>query len=296
MQTLDGSKTYVRTVVIFSYSRADLLRDCIESVLGAAESELWKKVLIWQQGHEDVRKVVDEYKDNFDVFVVSKSQQKTTLGNINQNRVLGTSICFDSLNSDYVLGIEEDSMIGYDALVFIDQMYRRYRSVRAFRGINLGSLEELHLQALGDYSLIRFGLHGQAGVLTRSTWNKINMEKLLDNIDDEGWDSRIEYVTKSGFMVTPNASRLLDRGWVGTHAPTDSEHPYFAKMRLSWIGLDSFEIPKYRLRNVAHSWRKDSIVYRKSGSPFFTLRNTRLGLLAYLFWRKVGLPRIKFEN
>ena len=285
-----------KSIVIFSYARADLLRECIQSVLLASGSEEWKKVLVWQEGHPEVYAVVEKFRSEFDLVVLIKPQYATALGNINQNRIIGSTICFDSLGSDYVLGIEEDSMIGFDALVFIDDMVKRYGNSSAFRGVNLGSLEKTALSELGDFSLVRFGLHGQGGVLTKETWEKIDLQKLLKNISAEGWDSRIEYVTKSGFMVTPNASRLLDRGWVGTHAPTDPDHPYFSKMRESWVGTNQFEIPRYRLRNIRHSWRKDAVLYRKRDSIPFLLRNTSVGHSIYKSWRHLHLPRLKYEN
>ena len=84
--------------------------------------------------------VVEEYRSEFDLVVLTKPQHSTALGNINQNRIIGSAICFDSLGSDYVLGIEEDSMIGFDALVFIDETVKRFSHSSAFRGVNLGSL------------------------------------------------------------------------------------------------------------------------------------------------------------
>ena len=285
-----------KSIVIFSYARADLLRDCIQSVLAAKDSKSWRKVLIWQEGHADVYKVVEEFRAFFDLVVFAKPQHSTPLGNINQNRIIGTALCFETLAADYVLGIEEDSMIGFDSLVFIDEMVSKFNRNRAFRGVNLGSLEKVPPSAFGDYSLIRFGLHGQGGVLTRKTWKKIDTKKLLQNISAEGWDSRIEYVTKSGFMVTPNASRLLDRGWVGTHAPTDSDHPYFSKMRESWIGADSFETPEYRQYDIRHTWRKDAVIFKVRDSIPFLLRNTLIGYKLYKSWRFLKLPRLRYEN
>ena len=57
--------------------------------------------------------------------------------------------------------------------------------------------------------------------------------------------SNIEFYLKSGFMVTPNLSRDLDFGWGGTHAPLDSMHPHYVKMRESWIGDNKHKILDY---------------------------------------------------
>ena len=281
-----------KSIVLFAYARADLIRDSIKSIISAKGSSEWKKVLIHQVEFDQVDQVIKEYEEHFDLVVRVKRQYEPALGNINFNRILGTSICFELFQSDIVLGIEEDTMIGYDSLIFIDQMVERYSSNRAFRGVNLGSLELKTAANLNTYSLIRFGLHGQAGAITRKTWKRFSMKKLLEDISAEGWDSRFEFFIKSGFMVTPNASRLLDRGWDGTHAPTDSSHPYFEKQRMSWVGTDQFEIQPFTRLDQKHYWRNDAVNYRIKDSFFFLVRANIFGKTISMFWRKIGLPRL----
>ena len=157
---------------------------------------------------------------------------------------------------------------------------------------NLGSLELKTQNNLGTYSLIRFGLHGQAGVITRRTWRKFTMGKLLRNISADGWDSRFEFVIKSGFMVTPNASRLLDRGWDGTHAPTDPLHPYFEKQKLSWVGTEPFVHLPYARADQKHSWRTDAVNFRRRDSWLYLLRSSNGGPFLYKFWKLLRLPKL----
>ena len=280
-----------KAIVVFAFARAQLLRDCIQSILSADGSQNWLKVLVLQVGHADIEEVVREFEANFDLVLRLKAQHQTALGNINQNRIIGTSICFDLLGSEIVLGIEEDTMIGYDALCFIDQMVERYHSKKAFRGINLGSLEPKTEENLHTYSLLRFGLQGQAGVLTRKSWLKFSTQKLLNDISLEGWDSRIEYQLKNGFMVTPNASRFLDRGWDGTHAPSDPLHSYFEKQRSSWVGTDPITSYEFLRVDVRHSWRDDAINFKLRDSLFFILRARHIGHAVYVLWKKFKLPQ-----
>ena len=88
-----------KSLVIFANSRAELLTSCIESVLNSHGAEYWEKVLVLQTGYPDVEKIVARYEKHFDLVVRVKKYHEITLGNINQNRILGTSICFDLLNS-----------------------------------------------------------------------------------------------------------------------------------------------------------------------------------------------------
>lgn len=275
-----------KSIVIFSYSRPELLRDSINSVFSASGSAGWKKVLVCQLGFKEVELIASEYEDKFDLVIRLNEQYDTALANINFNRILGTSICFDAFQSDLVLGIEEDTMISSDSLIFIEKAFEKYESNRAFRGINLGSLQPRNEADLNSYSLLRYGLHGQAGVLTRKTWSHFSNEELLDDISHEGWDSRMEPFLKSGFMVTSNLSRFLDRGWAGTHSPSDSSHPHYVKLNNSWVGEGSKTIQDFIRKNMVHDWRIDAIVYRKRDTLLFMIkRNSKVRLLSRL-WRQ----------
>ena len=276
-----------QSVVIFANSRAQLLTECIESVLNAYGSNDWKKVLILQIGYPEVEEVVKIYEPKFDLVLRVKKQFDITLGNINQNRIMGTSICFDLLECDVVLGVEEDTKIGYDSLHFISQMCEDYKTNKAFRGVNLGSFEKNSEENRYTYSLLRFGLHGQAGALIRSTWNKFSKNQLLEDICNIGWDSRIESYLKTGFLVTPNSSRLLDQGWGGTHQSVDPNSPYFANQRNSWVGTDQLEIRRFKRKNLIHSWRNDARNYRKYESFIYLAKDNKYMYGYFKYIRKL---------
>ena len=285
----------IKGIAIFAHSRSQLLNDCIVSVLNSKGSENWKKILIYQRDFLEVEEIVDKYASHFDVLIKINKQFESTLANINYNRLAGTFYGFDVMKCEYMLGIEEDTIISNDALHFIDKMFDRYGKNRAFRGINLGSHQPLTIQNQRTFSLLRFGLQGQGGVITRKTWRKLRSNKLFNNIASEGWDSKFEHLIKSGYMVTPNASRILDRGWGGTHAPGDPLSPYFERMGKSWVGNMGLIPEDYEKKNEKHIWRNDAIIYNKRDSIFFYLRMIPLFLFMYKSLRKLHFPR-KFIN
>lgn len=264
-----------KSLVIFTNSRAELLTSCIESVLNSHGAEHWEKVLVLQTGYPDVEKIVARYEKHFDLVLRVKKYYEITLGNINQNRILGTSICFDLLNSDVVLGVEEDTLIAFDALHFVNEMCEKYESCKAFRGVNLGSFESNNEVNRSTYSLLRFGLHGQAGALTKNTWRHFSLSFLLQDMCNTGWDSKIESYLKTGFLATPNASRLLDQGWGGTHQSTDPNSPYFANQRSSWVGTMPIPIRKFQNKNIIHTWRKDARIYKSNESFIYWAKHNR---------------------
>jgi hypothetical protein len=273
-----------KALVIFAYARRDLLVDCIKSVLGAESSANWKKVIIWQKGDYEVYKIIKTFESYFDLVAIVTPQHSKTLANINQNRLIGTKICFEALNSDYVLGIEDDTLIAYDSLVFIEKMYEKYKLKRSFRGVNLGSIESKKSSKISEYSLLRYGLHGQAGMITSRTWSRIKIKKLFKDFNIKGWDASFEPVIKNGFMVTPNLSRSLDLGWQNpTHASSDSQNPHYTRMKLSWTGTNKYEIMNYSHKQVNHSWRSDAIQFKKRHTLFYFLKNNSLVKKIYCF-------------
>lgn len=259
--------------VFFAYNRPDLFKDSLLSFNLAQDSSQWQKIIVWQQGFDAMRKVIESSCKDFDTVIETRGDKPTALANINFNRILGMQVGFKIFKADFVLGIEEDSVISSDALVFVKFAYKKYKNYRKFMGVNLGSVESFDSNNLNGYTRLRYGLQGQAGGLTNKAWTKCS--KLLNNFDNNniGWDSRIEYLLKTGFMVTPNISRMNDLGWLnGTHAPKDPNHNHYTRLRENWAG-STVECDKlYREIPIFHSWRADVVNYKLSNQVTANIR------------------------
>ena len=266
-------------IVVFCHSRAAMLEKCLDSINSANKRQQWKLVLVHQIGFNAVQNVVNKNLSKVDILVTVKSNFDFPLGNINYNRILGTSICFDQLGADYLLAIEEDNLISKDALSFISFAYEEYKDNKYFRGVNLGSIEFGNSISKEGFSLLRSGLHGSAGVITKQSWNTIKKKRLfrfdLSN-KQKAWDSQIEFYLKTGFMVTPNRSRNLDLGAGGTFAPKSITDPYFQKITKSWYKSRSSTKINYRRIQIKHSWRKDVIAFNRIHNIFYKLRTYTL--------------------
>jgi hypothetical protein len=161
-------------------------------------------------------------------------------------------------------------------LNFIDFVYKKYEKYNSFRGINLGSIEFGTSVKKEGYSLLRFGQHGSAGVLTKKTWRKIKKKKLFEfdsNNANFAWDAKIEFYLKTGFMVTPNLSRNLDLGYGGSFAPASKKDPYFYAIQRSWFNSKTNLNSQYRQIQMKHSWRKDSVEFKRVHSVIYFMRS-----------------------
>jgi hypothetical protein len=265
-----------KIIVVFCHSRAELLNLCLSSIVNASGFNGWNLVIVHQKGFTDVETILRNYNQFIHTLISVEPSFNFPLGNINYNRILGTKIGFDILGADYLLGIEEDNLISLDALSFIDFAYKKYQKSNSFRGINLGSIEFGNTITPAGYSLLRFGLHGSAGVLTKKTWCDIKAKKLLDfdlNNPNFAWDARIEFYLKTGFMVTPNLSRNLDLGYGGTFAPANKTDPYFYAIRKSWVNNKKKLNYEYAKIQVIHGWRSDAVEFKRIHSFIYFIKS-----------------------
>ncbi len=281
-----------KIIVVFCHSRAEVLNKCLTSLKKATDIDSWSVNVVHQHGFDSVERVIQKHRKLIDNLIVTKSNFDFPLGNINYNRILGTNFAFEILEADCLLGIEEDSKLSTDTLVFIDFVYNKYKKKKAFRGINLGSIEHGNNVTENSYSLLRSGLQGSAGVITRKTWRGIQRKKLFEfNLADKtiAWDGKIEFYLKSGFMVTPNLSRYLDLGHGGTFAPISKNDPYFLENKKSWYSKNISVITSYQHLQINHRIRFDTVRYRLIHSFVYLLRQNEI---IYRWSCSVGVTKL----
>ena len=268
-------------VVLSTYARADLLSKCLKSIESAYGFEEVDLLVIHQVGFDDVKKVLEKHKNNMRMLVTVRSKSKSALYNINRNRLLSYLMGFNLLNADWVFGVEEDVEIHKNALNFISKTFDFHHTDRYFRGINLGSRNLDREIPPSSYSKLRYGLHGQAGVISRKTWSKISLNQIMREIHKEPLDGLVESYLKTGYMVTPNHSMFIDRGWNGTHAPSDSADPYYSELKSSFE-LNGSENGQFDLHDIEPNWREDCIVFHHKADFEFKLRHAKFRLKFFL--------------
>ena len=188
--------------------------------------------------------------------------------------MLGNMFAYNILQDDFVLGIEDDSVLAPDALEFTKSIFLKYKNEKYFRGINLGSFE--NDENIGDaaYSILRYGLNGHAGGLSRETWQKFNERSLIINSNSVPLDSMLENYVKTGFMVTPNKSRYINYGWDGTHGPKYPADDFYIKIASSFKSLNTSSKFEYINVNIKHNWRNDCVIFKKNDNFKYYLHHT----------------------
>jgi hypothetical protein len=254
-----------KSIVIVTHKRADLLSNLLKSLENAAGIDEWFINLVWQTGSQEVGAVISRNQHLLDNVLQVDGSNRSTTENISRNRYLGYLSTFDWLDSEYVLGLEEDVEIAPDALKFIDFVINKHGSYSAFRGVNLGSGHRRDALNDNKYSFQRYGIHGPAAVITKSTWKKFDISELMKSAArSDLFDGHFEYYLRTGFMVTPVNSRYLDRGYSGTHTGAADSDPYFTENTSSYIGNNVLPIIQYERVDMPLKWNGSTMpIYRK---------------------------------
>lgn len=261
-------------VVLATYSRTNLLQESIESVINAACRSEIHFVVVLQKGNYQTEEIVRSFEKHIDTLIIVDGKNKSPIENINYNRIIAYNYCFDNLNSEWVLGIEDDTCISPDAIRFATQMMNEFRNQSRFRGVNLGS--KIAVASEQGYSKFRYGVMGQGSVISCSTWRRIKKSRRFALLQTEPLDAIMEHYIKTGFTVIPNRSRIIDRGWDGTHMRSHPNDPHFDLMRKSWLS----SIPNvniYTYQQMDPNWRADQQIYRRRNDLWFEVVRFLIG-------------------
>ena len=263
-----------KTLVITAFNRPALIRDCLESCLSLENLDEYRIVIVHQKGNLKVEKIIAEYAQLFSTFVSTKPSGSETDAFITNNRILGLYVGFEFWKSEFVVSIEDDVVLAPDALKFIEHAFKTYRKNLNFRGVNLGSKLPLLEVEPNSYSHLRFGIHGPASMITKKTWKRINPQRVMSNASIN-FDAQIEFALKSGFMVTPNASRYIDQGVEGSHTGNGTDDSYFQGLKMSFVGggEKSNILNTYFRKDLLPNWRKDCVIYKPKDNLIYFLKS-----------------------
>jgi hypothetical protein len=75
---------------------------------------------------------------------------------------------------------------------------------------------------------------------------------------------------KTGLSIAPNNSRYLDRGWTGTHTPSNPGDPYYLDISNSYVGtIPLVSHQNYKEVSIGYWWRRDLREFKSWESLYF---------------------------
>jgi hypothetical protein len=263
-------------ISIITHQRSHLLEMCLESVRRAMSLINYPVYVIVQDIDIETETVLRKYSEMISEVVYVKCNGENVERMINQNRVLAweTPLIRDSWK--YVMCLEDDVEVASDIFLFTEQVIEQNSGIKGFHGINYGSFETI--AGTDTYSRLRFGLHGPASLISHESLKRFKLDKLMLLKGAIAWDSWVEPIAKTGFMVTSNLARYRDNGIDGTHATIGSHFDYFNQLSKSFELISPRLEVGYKHKDINHSWRQDCKVYTKSGNALSQVKRIFLRL------------------
>ena len=281
-----GESLFEGGLVLPTYSRPNLLEECLKSIYSAENSSQIAKIIVLQLGDLKVEKLVRRFNDDQTFIIPIKRTNTPPLFNMNYNWWVGASFGFEILGLPWLLSLEEESVIKGNAFNFVLEMHEKYESDRKIRGVNL-STKLVDESFRGTYSLLRYGFMGSGATILSKDWQKLKRYRVKKRLQHYPWDVFTEAYWKTGFRATPNLSMVMNFGWIGgTH--TDGIQSENQQMnQISFQTSDSLN--DFRLKNLDNGWINGSRIYDSYEDYIFNIR--------FALWltldNKVGKPIYK---
>ena len=248
-------------LVVVAFKRHETLKSILEAVSEALVSEYQEIVFVQQGSDQEVSTLIE----NFDSLPsrhlqFDRKEAKTPEQAINANVREGISAAFQNSEINLVTVLEDDIRIAQDCLRFKVDVCKAHYSDPAFRGINGFSGLPRTSNNQFTYSKQRFGL-GWGWSITDQTWDE--MRKFWLGTENFHWDGLVESFCKSGYVIMPSQSRVLNLGFGkdATHT-SDSDEVKVIESRLKRSFVDRYSnISAFIEVNERQNWRSDCLPY-----------------------------------
>jgi hypothetical protein len=248
-------------LVVVTFKRHETLKSVLDALSEALVPEYQEIVFVQQGNDKEVTALIESFDSlpsrhlKFD-----REEVKTPEQAINANVYQGISVAFQNSEINLVTVLEDDIQIAQDCLRFNVDICRAHYLDSTFRGINGFSGVPRTSNNQLTYSKQRYGL-GWGWSITDKTWGE--MRKFWLGTENFHWDGLVEFFCKSGYVIMPSQSRVLNLGFGqdATHtSDSDEVRMIESKLRDSFVGelrKSSSFTEVYECQN----WRSDCLPY-----------------------------------
>ena len=185
---------------------------------------------------------------------------------IHYNLRVGLELAFSDPDTPYCVVLEDDIVVSRDFLPFIHSVMSTKRKDPFLRAINgFSSLKEPDY--LGGHKFIRgnFGV-GWGWALPRRTYRK--MKTVLDRKGDFHWDTLVEPIMRTGYVINPVASLVLNIGLdgSGSHTGSRGDDELARALAKSFHACDEPD-PRFNQVAAPFDWREDYVLLDALSPP-----------------------------
>ena len=248
-------------LVIVTFKRSETLKNVLDALSGALVPE-YQEIVFVQQGDEpEVTSLIRKFHSlpsrnlRFD-----RKEAKSAEQAINSNVHAGISAAFQNKEINLVTVLEDDILIAQDCLRFNVEICKVHYLDPAFRGINGFSGVPRTSNNQMTYSKQRYGL-GWGWSITDKTWGE--MKKFWLGTENFHWDGLVESFCKSGYVIMPSQSRVINLGFGkdATHTSNSDEVKTIESRLKESVVCDYSNISTFIEVSERQNWRSDCLPY-----------------------------------
>ena len=274
-------------ILLLTYNRKSKTVEVLNHLKSTANIEKYELVVVRQEGNDDVKNLIESI-DWIRVHHIQTQKKGTVKQSINFNMYSGLKYCFDILFAKQVVVLEDDIIVGFDFLIFCEDIVEKFYFNNKFRAINGFSSEKYNKTELSQYARFRYGV-GWGWCLTDRVWKKLQL--IWNGKENAHFDALIEPFMKAGFVIMPKCSRTINIGWGndGSHSPQKEDDEIYVKLKNSWVGSNPMPVIKYNeQKTMKYTWRNDCLpflyntIYERIYNSMYYHFHSNLIFLKYL--------------
>jgi hypothetical protein len=252
-------------IVLVAYNRPEELRRVISAIRNSQREDINELLIALQLGNAEVEEIcrkIDWIKTR---IIVSNPNFDSIKKRINYNVFQGIASAFQNSLNEWIVLIEDDILVANDFFRFIATMMNSFASEKRFFGVNGFSGIPSQKVSPSEFGTYRYGF-GWGWAINRRIWNYLN--NYWNGNEDFHWDGLIEPIVKTGFVVMPLRSRILNIGFNERASHTfkvdGSSDVQESKLQESF--MSNFFSGQYVERTQDLNWRRDCRRYLNTKS------------------------------
>jgi hypothetical protein len=286
-QTLDK-----QVVLVLCYRRTIHLRQVISALESAFLIDSFTVVFVVQDPISSVMKIIENcHISKKHILKIDGAGYHSSAQAINGNLAVGLQHAFRTLGAGLVVVLEDDIVISRDALCYFRQVASIYSGDKKFRGVNGFSREVGSPSFRNEYLRLNMGV-GWGWAIPKRSYDRI--VRYWVGAEDNHWDFIFEPYIRTGFVVNPFRSRILNIGFDDSATHTSSNVELGSEIQSSFSidlvphSCDLTELSK------DFTWGPGSINMTKA-SPLTSKYVYFARLMLYFLYRIDREPKLRYH-
>jgi hypothetical protein len=280
-------KIVIKSVMITSYNRPHILERTLEYLFKSQLIDECNIVIVQQDINNKFTKLFQ--KINHKKFFLLKTKYPQEW-NPHKKMILngrkGMKYCFEKLNSDICIYLEDDIAVSNDFIKFCNYIINKYQKDDNFFGVNSFSRERLSDDKINLYCKFIYGI-GKGWAVPKKRWKLIKKlwnNRFINEYEAPLYDAPIEKYIKdnSKYVVMPINSRSYEIPSNGVNINLKDNFEYFVNFKKSFVNQKKINYDYKYSFFYKYSWRSDCVKYK--GQLFHYFNNT-----LYNFFKNIYL-------